>query len=1082
MRVLKWLLGIMIGIIILLLIIAFLLFTQPGFKATAYIATRFTPGKVSYQNLQGSLAGPLQVDGLDYQHDGKHIQLKQFSFNWKPWQLIHKKLIITDLVIRDATIITPQPATPTTQPTPTTAPTPQSIEQDINDFANRLKQLKPQPLQLPLEIEIHHALLENIKIGEAPDQIETRIKKITINGTINDQKININITAHITEPQPLYAELRATGNLQHYVATIHVRDTHGNLTMNVSGNQDGIAIMIPQSAILQGSIVGNIKLSWYPIINWNILLTVKNVDLQPIDEQLPKPISLDLNSQGKLQNGNPQFDLKLNAVSKRAQVSVDAHHHQQWSGTWSILIPEIQRFYADGKGSVKSHGTFSGTIYKPNSSGHIVGARLYIAGIAVGKITGDWNIAVNKNHNSTVNMHLDSITVDDKSFKQLDIKLHGNIVHRKINALITLGKDTAIIKATAHYKDGAWKGTLAQLNSKTPQFGIWKMNAPAAFEYSSEKAYIQPICLYTHPQTYFCMQGKWQQSGGWHFSLNTKNFSFAGLEQKFVPALKTTSSLDINAQASGTGSDIDHATANIVISPGILTNIVDNNVINTSVRRSIITILINQKIGLDAKVNFNFNVDDQFNIHARIPKFTDYDIPFKDKQLFTDIDFIVHNFTIASVFEHTIKTSRGRFVGHFTYNGPIDKAKMEGNAKLFLPEFEYTMVKVHAFNINAHLHVDGNKLTYGLVGYAFNNAPLYFSGDTTLGHPYALTHFYVHCKNAEAIKTDDLSVFADSNLKFLLTHDQLDITGNIEIPKATLAPLDFSSVDLMPVNQVTYIGLPKDIIPETSRRKILDLTLAMGKNVYFKAFGAVANLKGLLKLKIDPQKGPVANGQIRIADGKFDAYGQKLKIVSGSSVSYHNNPVTDPYIDARAYKQVTNSRITTGMLLGPDLITVGLHIHGTISSLQFTPYSLPVGLSEADILSYLILGMTAENSNAATISLFFNTATGMIIPNASTNSNADTSSILKWLKSTRISMHNETVIDIVGNPVEAQSSLIVQNQLAKNLYFQYSLGILIPESIFSVRYDINKHWSIQPYTGTGYNVGTGADILYRIED
>ena len=392
------------------------------------------------------------------------------------------------------------------------------------------------------------------------------------------------------------------------------------------------------------------------------------------------------------------------------------------------------------------------------------------------------------------------------------------------------------------------------------------------------------------------------------------------------------------------------------------------------------------------------------------------------------------------------------------------------------------MVKVHAFNIKAHLHVDGNKLTYGLIGRAFNNAPLYFSGDTTLLKPYAITHFYVHTKDAEAIKTDNIDVYATSQLKFLLTHNQLDIDGKINVPKATLAPLDFSSVTLMPVNQVTYSGLPKHIVAETSRKKILNLTLALGQHVFFKAYGAEANLKGKLDLNIDPKQGTVANGQVRIAHGQFKAYGQDLKIATGSSVSYHNNPVSNPYINARAYKHVTTDRLNTGMKLGNNLITVGIQVHGTINDMKFNLYSLPPGLPQADILSYLILGMAAGNSNAASLSLFFNTASGMIIPNSESNNNADESSIKKWFKSTQIHMHNETVLDVMANPVEAQSAFMLSNQLTNNLFVQYSLGVIIPESIFSIKYRLSKHWLIQSHAGSGYNVGVGADVLYTIED
>lgn len=1077
MRLLNWIFRFFLLLAILIVIALFMLFTTPGFRGTVYIAAKFIPGHLHYQDINGSLIDPIEIKKLSYTDQGEKIFIKDLDLKWKPFELIHHKLHITQLQIDGITIITPKsaPATPPSQEKP-------SLQQTITHFLKNLKAVKPEPLTLPLTIQIDHAQLTHIRIGPSPEQPSTVIKYIDINGSIIPKNIHLTVKAELTEPQRIIAKITARGNISRYTAEVLVNGTHYQLALHAIGNQDGVTISIPPTQLFHGSINGMLNLAWYPIIDWHIQLETRHLNLQSIDNKIPHPLTLHLKTKGQLIDGNPVFDMSIRARAGSASIHLNAHHHTQWHGSWVIAIANLQSVYPAANGDLQSKGTFHGALTTPNSRGFLTSTELVYDDIHLNNLKLQWGLSFQKLQQSSLLLHLNQLQMNSTKINQISLRLKGNLADKKITASLRVGKPAVTFTTQAHYDGTSWRGRITQLNSQFDPFGAWALRKPAEFEYSPQNAFIQPVCLYTQKNAYLCVQGQWQNGGPWTLSLDSKNFSFAGLEKKFMPAVQTTSKLSITAQATGNGSNIEHATAKISLSKGMLTNYVDNSVINIAVRPSTINLLINHKVGLLAQVLFHFAQKDSLNVRATIPQFTDYSMPFKDKQLKTNIHVQVHNFNFVSIFEHTVKVSRGLFDGHFTFNGTIGKPKLMGKATLWVPHFEYTTVKVHAFNIKAHLNVDGNYLTYGLVGYAFNKAPLYFSGDTTLSQPYALTHFYVHTKDAEAIKTGNVSVFVNSNLKFLLTHDQLDIDGGITVPRATLAPIDFSSVNLMPINGVTYSGLPKHIVPETSRRKILNLNLNLGKAVYLKAFGLVANLKGKLKMHINPKQGTMASGQVRIAKGSFKAYGQDLTIADGSSVNFNHAPILDPYINARAYKNVATTFESTGMQLANNMITVGLQIHGTISHMKFRLYSIPPGISQADILSYLILGVAADNQNAASLSMLFNAANGMLNPYASPHQVSNESGFKRWLSSTKIRMRNETILDIAGNPVDDQASFVISNALTNNLFMQYSAGLIIPENVFSIKYRINDHWLIQSQTGTGYNVGTGADVIYTIED
>jgi autotransporter translocation and assembly factor TamB len=65
-----------------------------------------------------------------------------------------------------------------------------------------------------------------------------------------------------------------------------------------------------------------------------------------------------------------------------------------------------------------------------------------------------------------------------------------------------------------------------------------------------------------------------------------------------------------------------------------------------------------------------------------------------------------------------------------------------------------------------------------------------------------------------------------------------------------------------------------------------------------------------------------------------------------------------------------------------------------------------------------------------------------------------------------------------ANAATSTTSLVVGKQIANHLYVHYSIGLFNPISVFNLRYQFSKHWSIQSETST---IDNGADLMYTIE-
>lgn len=1072
----KFLLQSLLTIFIIAMLILCFLLTPYGFKFSVYVIEKVAPGQIHYQQLSGLLTGPISIRQLNYQYKGEELHIDRMNLDYSPLALLHNKLDISHFTANGVTIIIPKPKH-------TAEPHEKSIKESIQSVFSHIKPFEPQPFKLPISIEIHNTHLSNIKIGYSKKDITTDIKSLRINGVVYPKRIDIQLHTVIQKPIAITATVSAIGSLKHYIIQATAENTLFMLNANGEGNQDGMTITIPKSNVLGGTAEGTLKAHWYPQINWNLALTVDNIDLHKLNPSLPKQASLTLASQGHILKANPIFDFKLHAQADKAFAKLEAHHHHQWHINWQIVSPNLAALHTDLSGSLNTKGYLKGTdLLLPQTAGTIHASRFHYNGIDIGTVQGQWKLFFDAKTRSQLKMTVNQIQYNEHKLDLIHLNLFGHLLKHDMTVKLDVGKHSLLMTTKAHYNGNTWTGAVTQFLSEHNAFGNWKLRKTAHFEIAPQKIFLQPVCLDANTGAYLCMQGQWQKDKPWNFSVTSKRFSFINLEKRAMINTRFTSLLSMNAQVSGEGSYINNANIKINVTPGQLTYFVDNKLINTSIRPSYIQLLINKKIGLQGEARLNMAIKDSINLNANIPNFNDHDVPFKDKQLKSNVTFLLHDFRFVTLVENVLRISLGRLSGHFTYNGTVGHAQLEGKAHLQIPHFEYTLAMVHAHNISADIIASGNKITYNLTGYAFNKAPLYLNGETDLTTPFAVTKFTITGKNAQVIKNSKMSVYADTTLNFLLTHDNLAIDGNLFIPKAQVSLINFSNTLEMPKGNVVYIGLPSYKETKPAHTINLKLNFKLGKDVNFAAYGARAKLGGEINIKMSPKQTMIANGQVFITKGTFQAYGQYLIFAKGSSVSFIESPVTNPFIDARAFKYVNTTHESVGNQMTENNIIVGVHVHGTLRAMKFSLYSQPPDLSQADILSYLVLGYASDSSNTANLSVLLDAANAMVDAGGGLNEPMGLTDRLKQgLGIKELGVRNETVIDAIGNPVEDQSSFVVGDQLTKKIYIQYSRGIIVPDNIFTVEYRLNKNWILQTQTGSGGNVGTGADVIYKID-
>ncbi|NND43823.1 MAG: hypothetical protein HKN58_00770 [Xanthomonadales bacterium] len=304
----------------------------------------------------------------------------------------------------------------------------------------------------------------------------------------------------------------------------------------------------------------------------------------------------------------------------------------------------------------------------------------------------------------------------------------------------------------------------------------------------------------------------------------------------------------------------------------------------------------------------------------------------------------------------------------------------------------------------------------------------------------------------EAVLLDwpDYRVWGSPDLVLEADRGGWDISGDMRIPRAEITVEDAPEGAVTPSPDVVVVGAE----PEASEAVEYGgaVRLQLGDNVRVQAFGLDTRLEGELLLRQAPSRPLRAEGQVTLADGVFEAYGQKLTIESGTLT--FTGPLDNPLVDVRAIRQVE-------AFTGP--VTAGIHLTGRANAIQSTVYSKPA-MAEAEALSYLMLGQPLSQATSSQGSQLSGAALGLGL------------------------RHANRITDQVGRSVGLDqltltqdgsegTALVAGKQINSRLYARYAYGVFSRLGTLLLRYRLSQRLTLEAGTGENQSI----DLLYTVE-
>ncbi len=351
--------------------------------------------------------------------------------------------------------------------------------------------------------------------------------------------------------------------------------------------------------------------------------------------------------------------------------------------------------------------------------------------------------------------------------------------------------------------------------------------------------------------------------------------------------------------------------------------------------------------------------------------------------------------------------------------------------------------------------------------------------------PQTFGKINIEASNFPILKTEEYQINISPQLVLTISSNGLALNGKILVPDAQIKPQIFTDAISLSSDAVLVSAKPEQSINPLAMTT--DIAIEMGPKVAINVKGLQGFLTGTIHLRQLADAPLNGSGQLNVRDGKYKAYGQDLKIDQGELL-FTGGLIDNPGINIRASRSFNNTNSSAAsksklldfnsanqqtLNFGENTV-VGVLVTGRLKTPRVELFSEPSTLSQADILSMLILGKPANQANKAGGQLLLKAITSMNL-----GSNSKGIQLLQQLKQTLgfdIDLKTESKLDPETKKIADTNSVVVGKSLSKRVYLSYNFGLTKNDAnVVTLTYLLNKFFSIQVNTSIN---ASSIDLLY----
>jgi translocation and assembly module TamB len=1109
--------GGVIGALLLLLValLAWLLFTNSGARWIAGTVTqRFAP-QVKYGDLQGTIAGRLEVSDFSFE-DGPakaKIRIVRMSVDPTLSMLFSSELRIERATVSGLVFTLPeQPEEKEDEPLWIEPP----LEVSVRDFAladARVFDGKKQLVHLKqLGIAAHWSrdaiIIERLEL--LPGDIEGSLSAQgritpageTVRAVLNARWRDVVIPAELAgRTLASEGEIDIDGTPQRYAAKgkfdIGPSDDLARVVIDVQGTDRQATIHSLEVTQRAGrlSVAGSVDFE--PRVAWDVSARTDDFNPGAFAAQWPGRIDLDFATSGELVEQGPRGKVRIASLSGelrgrplagkgalefaapsrlagdvsvssgKSRVTVRGDAGEAIDATVNLQVASLNDWVPNTRGSLTGQFRVRGAWPGLEIEGSADGRSLALAGAPDANGRQE-NLALVRNVRVTasvkspldpqgsVDIDARNIEVSGFKFKSAQVKGSGNQAKHRVALQASGAPLQASLEVAGGLSKGAWSGELQKLKLNARDVAL-ELRKPARVEFGGGAFSIARSCFASDDSS-LCVAANLAQDGSLQASYNFDRVQLAlanALAPEAMPGL-------LRGELRGAGKVRRAADGQWFGDASVTSASAQLVMRDDEPGESVLgqhTWLLYENLQLQANLEGT-------RAEARLTADLDHDgrivgnlhvtqLTAAAPALRGEVEFSLPSLAPFAAFVPAVANLEGQVGAKIQVAGTAAAPEFTGNAQA-------TKLQADLGQLGIELR-EGELQAGAARGGGFTLSGSVASGKGKVGLKGSMSErgvvdVRIQGENFLAADIPAANVVVTPDLALTGDPKGYLLKGEVTIPRAEVNLQKLPRDEAPGVSPDVVVVRDGQVVQSVAKQSALPLTASitvrLGDAINVTGYGLDAKVEGQLAVREAPGEPTTGSGQLTVS-GKYKAYGQDLTVEEGRLL-FAGTPLDNPRLSMVAMREID------------DDLSTGLRIAGSAKQPVITVVSRPE-VGEADALSYLVTGRSLSDVGSASGS------SQDALASATRSLEGAAGGLVAKRIGKRLGLDEAGVEE---NEMIGGSALTIGEYLSPRLYISYGVGLFEPGEVIALRYNLSDDVGVKVERGSEE---TRTGVEYRIE-
>ncbi|MGO3619465.1 MAG: translocation/assembly module TamB domain-containing protein [Pseudomonas helleri] len=848
----------------------------------------------------------------------------------------------------------------------------------------------------------------------------------------------------------------------------------GNLKADLTGPAGAFSVSSPFSGDLekifmpqlelvagQGKARGHVNVQFADGVAWDTALDLSAINPAYWVAELPGTLAGPLRSTGEFKNEQLKLDANLDLKGRlRGQpamlqakatgegdawtvsaldirlgdnrINGTASLQQQIKAQLDLNLPRLAQLWPELRGQIKGRVDVAGTLQAPQGKVTLQGQQVAFADNHLQSLTLD--ASLDKSQRGRFDLKGSGIQAGDTQFGVLTATGSGDIKRQQLQLALQGPMLQLAMALDGGLDKDNWRGRLLSADIKYgPQ--QWILQNPARLErLANGRINLGALCLTSGPASLCGEEQRLMPDP--KLRMHLKQFPLDSLAEWFPKDFQWKGQLNadliLDLPASGPKGQV------VVDASGGTLRIKDKGQwVDFPYQAFKLTSNLNPN-RVDAKFDFDGGKLGQVMLSARINP-----LP-KNKPITGDFRLTGLDVSVVRPFAPMVEKLTGQLNGSGSISGALVAPYITGDVSLTGGEISGPELPTSFENLQLKAHIMGEAMQLDGGWTSGKQGQGTITGNVAWGQAMAVN---VLLKGNHLPVTVEPYAKLDvaPDLKISLKPDNtLLIAGTVNIPKGEITVRELPPSTVKVSDDTVIVG--QDTGDESASPPMvvdMDINVVVGQELLtFSGFGLNADLAGQFHIGNDLD----TRGELRLINGRYRAYGQKLTIRRARLL--FAGPISQPYLDIEAVRQT-------------DDVIAGIRLTGSAEQPTTQIFSEPA-MSQEQALSYLILGRpltgTGEDDN-----MLAQAALGLGLMGSS----GVTTSLANHLGLKDFELDTEGSGD--------NTALVASGKINERLSVRYGYGVFEPASTIALRYKLSKRVYVEVASG----LASSLDIFYK---